>query len=92
VAVDAKKAVEIVAAAKKEGKRIKDEFEAKLVGENLVGFKELKEIIHERVGHKDGHIGKRVARLKELYNDLKGDAFEQSQGRLVLPEIADKKP
>jgi len=84
VAVDAKKAVEIIAEAKAGGKNVKEAMEEGFKGENLEGFRELKELIHDRIGlGEKEQVEKRVARFEELYNGLKRDAYEKYQ--LTLP-------
>ncbi|MCL1992372.1 MAG: SUMF1/EgtB/PvdO family nonheme iron enzyme [Spirochaetes bacterium] len=86
VAVDAKKAVDIIAVAKKEGKNVKETIEAKFKGENLEGFKDLRDLIHSKLNYKDdASIGSQVKRFEELYNGLKNNAYEKC--KLTLPGI-----
>ena len=83
VVVSSKKALEIIRAAKKNGKKIKKIFDREFTGVDLEGFKELKTMILKKLGVKDSSFTEnRIKRFLEEYDDIRKDA---ERFNIILP-------
>ncbi|MHC6203063.1 tetratricopeptide repeat protein [Breznakiellaceae bacterium SP9] len=78
VIVSSKNALEIIRQAREENQDIAETVEKEFQGENLEGFKKLREMLLKRIGHQGKKsANERVANFESLFETLRDDARER---------------
>ncbi|MHC6203060.1 dynamin family protein [Breznakiellaceae bacterium SP9] len=90
VIVSSKNALEIIRQAEEENRDIAETVEKEFQGENLEGFKKLRDLILERIGHQDEKSeNERAANFESLFETLRDDAKEHG---IIFPTVHIEEP